>query len=56
MRRVFDMFWHAPEHGAKKLFGFFEQNIFKLFEPERLLVDQMCPSGREVLSTMIASR
>jgi len=37
------------EHVAKKLTGFFDQNMLQLFDSERLLPDQMIPSDREAL-------
>jgi hypothetical protein len=37
------------EHVAKKLTGFFAQNMLQLFEFERFLVDRMIPFGRQAL-------
>ena len=45
---------HALEHDPKKLIDFFDQNMLQVFEFERFLFDQMIPSDREALWSMIS--
>jgi hypothetical protein len=39
----------ALEHLPKKLHDFFDQNMLRLCDSERVLFDQMTPSDRETL-------